>query len=141
MWICLLALPMNLLTPDEDTVIAASNRNISDLVKTVKTPDHSVAMLGLYTSEGCSSSPRAISLLTELNAGRTSDKRLVPMSYHLTYWDHIGWIDRFANKQFDLCQRNLADKMKKTGFTHHSLFFQEKTIVAMAASVKIQTNC
>jgi hypothetical protein len=75
MWICSLALPMNLLTPDEDTVIGASSRNIPDLVKTVKTPDHSVAMLGLYTSEGCNSCPRAKSLLTELNAGRTSDKR------------------------------------------------------------------
>jgi hypothetical protein len=39
-----------------------------------------------------------------------SDEQLVPMAFHVTYWDYIGWKDRFANSQFDQRQRTLANK-------------------------------
>jgi hypothetical protein len=37
-----------------------------------------------------------------------SDQQLIPLSFHVTYWDHIGWKDRFGNPQHDARQRKLA---------------------------------
>jgi hypothetical protein len=32
------------------------------------------------------------------------------MAFHVTYWDYIGWSDRFASKRYDRRQRDLASK-------------------------------
>jgi hypothetical protein len=46
----------------------------------------------LYTSEGCSSCPPAEALVGEL-ATRTD---VVPLAFHVDYWDDQGWRDRFS---------------------------------------------
>ena len=64
-----------------------------------------VAVLELYTSEGCNSCPPADRWLSSLPArGFTSD-RLIPLAFHVDYWDELGWPDRLANKQFSERQR------------------------------------
>jgi hypothetical protein len=50
-------------------------------------------VLELFTSEGCSSCPPADALLTEL---ASSDADLLPLAFHVTYWDRLGWPDPFA---------------------------------------------
>ncbi len=47
----------------------------------------------LFTSQGCSSCPPADALLTELADG-TPD--VLPLAFHVTYWDRLGWRDPFA---------------------------------------------
>ncbi len=47
----------------------------------------------LFTSQGCSSCPPADSYLGEL-AGRDD---IIALSYHVDYWDYIGWKDTFAS--------------------------------------------
>jgi hypothetical protein len=47
----------------------------------------------LFTSEGCSSCPPADELLTEL-AGTRPD--LLPLAFHVTYWNSLGWTDPFS---------------------------------------------
>jgi hypothetical protein len=47
----------------------------------------------LFTSEGCSSCPPADALLTEL-AGTRHD--LLPLAFHVTYWNSLGWTDPFS---------------------------------------------
>lgn len=81
--------------------------------KTVKSPQNRVAVLELYTSEGCSSCPPADHFLSSLKQAGISEQQLIPMAFHVTYWDYIGWKDRFAKKQFDQRQRDLAYKNKK----------------------------
>jgi len=49
-------------------------------------------VLELYTSQGCSSCPPAEALLGEL-ADRTD---VLPLAFHVDYWDDLGWRDRFA---------------------------------------------
>jgi hypothetical protein len=46
----------------------------------------------LFTSQGCSSCPPADALLSEL-AGRPD---ILPLAFHVTYWDRLGWRDPFA---------------------------------------------
>lgn len=56
-----------------------------------------VALLELYTSEGCSSCPPADQWLSHLEKrGFTADK-VIPVALHVDYWDYIGWKDRFAS--------------------------------------------
>ena len=104
----LFIVPVNLLA--QDTVSLTDGT----AVKTVKSPPHRVAILELYTSEGCSSCPPADRFLSNLKANAISDRKLIAMAFHVTYWDYIGWKDRFAKKQYDQRQRDLAHKSRKS---------------------------
>jgi hypothetical protein len=77
------------------------------IYKAVSSP-YRVAMLELYTSEGCSSCPPADRFISKLKDSELSDQRLVPLAFHVTYWDYIGWRDPFANAQYDDRQHKQA---------------------------------
>lgn len=69
-----------------------------------------VALLELYTSEGCNSCPPADSWISALPArGFTSD-RVIPLAFHVDYWDQLGWPDRMAKAQFSSRQRTQAQR-------------------------------
>ncbi len=72
-----------------------------------QSPAHSVALIELYTSEGCSSCPPADRWLGELSR-RFAAERVIALSLHVDYWDDIGWKDRFAKAQFSERQRWLS---------------------------------
>ena len=74
---------------------------------TKQSPPHRVALVELYTSEGCSSCPPADQWLGELSQ-RFSAEELVALSLHVDYWDYIGWQDRFAQPAFAERQRWLT---------------------------------
>jgi hypothetical protein len=67
-----------------------------------------VALLELYTSEGCSSCPPADRWLGKLSASGYSSDRVIPLALHVDYWDYIGWKDRFAKSGFSARQREMA---------------------------------
>lgn len=58
----------------------------------------------LFTSQGCSSCPPADAMLNELAA----DPDLLPLSFHVDYWDYLGWKDDFARPEFTRRQKNYA---------------------------------
>ena len=72
--------------------------------------DNQVALLELYTSEGCSSCPPADELLSVIKKQGIDDKLLIPLAFHVTYWDYIGWKDRFADRRYDNRQRQQVAK-------------------------------
>ena len=67
-----------------------------------------VALLELYTSEGCSSCPPADRWVSQLSAQGYTAERVIPLALHVDYWDYIGWRDRFANPAFSARQREMA---------------------------------
>jgi hypothetical protein len=68
-----------------------------------------VAVVELFTSEGCSSCPAAESLLNELDVeARASRLPVYALAFHVDYWNYLGWIDRFSTKRFADRQRAYA---------------------------------
>jgi len=55
---------------------------------------HTAALVELYTSEGCNSCPPADRWFSTLAAP------VVPLAFHVDYWDSLGWKDRFASPAF-----------------------------------------
>ena len=53
-------------------------------------------VLELFTSQGCSSCPRADQLLSRLGLDETTRALMVPLAFHVDYWNHIGWTDPFS---------------------------------------------
>src|SRR5262245_18437897 len=58
----------------------------------------------LFTSQGCSSCPRADSLLGEL----AQDPGVVALSLPIDYWDYLGWKDTLAKPRHTARQRGYA---------------------------------
>ncbi len=73
---------------------------------TVSSGSQARALVELYTSEGCSTCPPADHWISELAA--RGDARIVPVAFHVTYWDYIGWKDRFADSRYTERQRDIA---------------------------------
>lgn len=59
------------------------------------------SLLELYTSEGCSSCPPADRWLSQLPA----NSGVVPLAFHVDYWDRLGWKDPFGQAEFSQRQR------------------------------------
>ena len=70
-------------------------------------PRNTVALVELYTSQGCSSCPPADRWLSQLPS-RVDASRAVPLALHVGYWDYIGWKDPFAKREFNDRQSQLA---------------------------------
>jgi hypothetical protein len=73
-----------------------------------QSPAHAVALLELYTSEGCSSCPPADRWLSRIALDGPGPDRVVPLAFHVDYWDRLGWKDRFASPRYTERQYALA---------------------------------
>jgi hypothetical protein len=58
------------------------------------TGPRAATVVELYTSQGCSSCPPADAWLGRLKA----EPGVVPLAFHVDYWDNLGWKDRYASR-------------------------------------------
>ena len=70
--------------------------------------ENRVALLELYSSEGCSSCPPADKWFARLKSNKELWKSFVPIGFHVDYWNYLGWVDPFSQKKFTQRQRKLA---------------------------------
>ena len=73
------------------------------------------ALVELFTSEGCSSCPAAEETVARL-AAKNSPGVFI-LSYHVDYWDKLGWKDQFSNAAYTQKQREYA-----SAFTLNSVY-------------------
>ncbi|HEX4343832.1 MAG TPA: DUF1223 domain-containing protein [Verrucomicrobiae bacterium] len=79
---------------------------------TIQSGPAPVALVELYTSEGCSSCPPAEAWFSRLKNDPALWKTFVPIAFHVNYWDNLGWPDKYASAAFTDRQRNYAAEWK-----------------------------
>lgn len=73
-------------------------------------PAERMIVAELYTSEGCSSCPPADRWLTSQLATPERAGNILALSFHVDYWNYIGWQDPYSSKQFT--ERQYAHKSR-----------------------------
>ena len=80
-----------------------------DIPADEESPSQGVALVELFTSEGCSSCPPADALLRDIVHEAEADARPVyALSFHVDYWDRLGWKDPFGSADYTARQRAYA---------------------------------
>src|SRR5437763_3503594 len=69
-------------------------------------------VLELFTSEGCSDCPPADALLGQLASQSPAGTEIIPLGFHVDYWDELGWHDRFSSRQFSWRQDQYRAKFE-----------------------------
>ena len=70
--------------------------------------DKQTQLIELYTSQGCSSCPPAEKYVNQLLSSKKLWTDIIPVVFHVDYWDYLGWKDQFALPTNDLRQRHYA---------------------------------
>ncbi len=76
-----------------------------------------IAVIELFTSQGCSSCPPADELLSKLDKESALRGRVIPLSFHVDYWNHIGWRDPFSSRDWSERQRVYSRALRGDVYT------------------------
>lgn len=68
--------------------------------------DKQLTVVELFTSQGCNSCPPADRLMGEL----VQREDVLGLSFHVDYWDYIGWKDTFSLPESSIRQRNYVGR-------------------------------
>lgn len=55
-------------------------------------------VLELFTAQGCSSCPTAEDLLSRIGSHPEARDLVLPLAYHVDYWNELGWRDPFSDR-------------------------------------------
>ena len=80
---------------------------VADDQPPVVAPIVAPVVVELYTSQGCSSCPPADKYMGELS----KRKDVLGLTFHVDYWDYIGWKDPFALPQNTTRQRRHSSNL------------------------------
>lgn len=68
-------------------------------------------LIELFTSQGCSSCPPADQVLSTWAAQEARAGVVLPLAFHVDYWDELGWPDPFAAPEWTRRQRRYAGRL------------------------------
>lgn len=72
-----------------------------------------IAVIELFTSEGCSSCPPADEALADIRASALrEEKRVYPLAFHVDYWNRLGWTDPYSDAAYSDRQRAYAEAFR-----------------------------
>lgn len=87
-----------------------TDKSLAITNKTLKTTENTpFALVQLFTSQGCSSCPSADVLLEKVEK-EYEGKNVFVLSYHVDYWNRLGWKDVFSKKEFSDMQYSYSSK-------------------------------
>ena len=73
------------------------------------------AFIELFTSEGCSSCPSADQNLERIaTRAKANGQNVYTLSYHVDYWNYLGWEDPYSSKTFSDRQREYAQQFESS---------------------------
>ena len=74
-----------------------------------KVQGQGIALIELFTSQGCSSCPAADKNLSEIIQQAEKDgKPVFGLSFHVDYWNYIGWKDPYSSKDYTVRQQKYS---------------------------------
>jgi len=88
--------------------------NTQVIAQDFKSKNTKATLIELYTSQGCSSCPPAEKWLNQLTANKNLWQDLVPLAFHVDYWDYLGWHDVYARSEYSKRQRDYYTQGKTT---------------------------
>jgi hypothetical protein len=92
-------------------------------------------VLELFTSEGCSSCPPAEAIVNEL-AQRPD---VLPLSFHVDYWDDQGWRDRYSLARATQRQRMYARTLRRSSvYTPQAIIDGSRDVVGSQRSAVME---
>ncbi len=100
LFFCIFSLPFH----SNDTISKAPSK-IIPITKSLT----SFSVVELFTSEGCSSCPPADELIARLQKEMSNDPIYI-LSFHVDYWDRLGWKDPFSSASNSNRQREYAER-------------------------------
>ena len=92
--------------------------------KTITTSNN-IVVLELFTSQGCSSCPPADRLL----GSYANREDIAALSFHVDYWNKLGWKDPFSDHLFSERQENYATSSGFDVYTPQVIINGEKEMV------------
>ena len=79
--------------------------------------DDPLVVLELFTSQGCSSCPPADALLQDLNERALAGENIIALSYHVDYWNYLGWKDPFSSADYSARQKDYTRRIGARTYT------------------------
>ena len=86
----------------EDKIVKSSVEEVAEY--------EPIVVLELFTSQGCSSCPSADVLLNKVKKQYAT--AVFALSYHVNYWNYIGWEDPFSKSEYAQKQRKYNVKFR-----------------------------
>jgi hypothetical protein len=65
-----------------------------------KPPGPTPVVVELFTSQGCSSCPPADELIRTIARDSSLRGKVIPLAFHVDYWDRLGWRDPFSSAEW-----------------------------------------
>ncbi len=122
----------------------------TSIALTTMKPSTGFAVVELFTSQGCSSCPPADEALIDLiERSRKQGDAVYALSFHVDYWNRLGWKDPFSSAKWSDRQRNYAERLPGGVYTPECVVNGSKAFVgsdkeklaqAVSSALKEPTN-
>jgi len=96
-------------------------------------------VLELFTSQGCSSCPRADRLLKETSEN-SKNTNVIVLAYHVDYWNRLGWRDPFSKKSFTNYQQEYGRKFGGRSIYTPQLVINGKKHIVGSDKTSLETS-